>query len=216
MKALIVTGGDCPPLEIIQRLSEGAGLVIAADSGLEACLAARVEPDFVVGDFDSVRRDLLSLISKDKIIEFPEDKDYTDTELAIELALKHGAREIILAGGGAGRLDHLLAVRALFERENPIKEWHTAQESVFLVPAGQKLGFAAEDQATVSVFPLSKGARGMHSRGLKWPLDGLEWDSSQFGLSNKSIMPEVEILSGQRPILVILPLGTGANVVDGK
>jgi thiamine pyrophosphokinase len=212
MQALVVTGGDCPSYEVIRRLSERADLIIAADSGLEACLSAGIEPDFVVGDFDSVQQKSLAQIPKDKILHFPEDKEYTDTELAIELAHNHGAYDIALAGGGAGRLDHLLAVRALFERKNPIQEWHTAQESAFFLPSGHGLRFSAVASLVVSVFPLSKGAKGMHSTGLKWPLDGLKWNSGHFGVSNKSVAPEVEIDAGQEPVIVILPLGTEVNL----
>jgi len=215
MVALIVTGGDCPPHEIIRTLAKAADCVIAADAGLDVCLSAHLKPDFVVGDFDSIGHDSLARVPKDTILQYPEEKDYTDTELAIELAMQRGAQKVVLAGGGAGRLDHLLAVRALFERENPIHEWHTANESVFLVPAGHSLHFSAPTHVIVSVFPLSGGARGMRSRGLKWPLDGLAWDCGHFGVSNRTVMPHVEIASGQEPILVILPLGTEVGILNG-
>jgi thiamine pyrophosphokinase len=214
MVALIVTGGDCPPPEIISALAKEAVLVIAADSGLDVCLSADIEPDIVVGDFDSIRRESLASVSEDKILRYPEEKDYTDTELAVEAAIHRGAQRIVLAGGGAGRLDHLLAVRALFERETPIHEWHTAKECVFLVPAQCSLHFSASSSLVVSVFPLSKGARGMRSQGLKWPLDGLVWDCGHFGVSNRTVTPQVEISSGQEPILVILPLGIRATILE--
>jgi len=167
-----------------------------------------------VGDFDSIQYESLARVPNDKMLRYPEEKDYTDTELAIEAAMHRGAQKIVLAGGGSGRLDHLLAVRALFERENPIQEWHTAKESVFLVPARRSLHFSAPTPLIVSVFPLSQGARGMRSHGLKWPLDGLAWDCGHFGVSNKTVMPQVEIFSGEEPILVLLPLGTKANILD--
>jgi len=214
MIALIVTGGDCPPHEIIRALAKDASCVVAADSGFDVCLSSAIEPDIVVGDFDSIRYGSLARVPNDKILRYPEEKDYTDTELAIEAAMNRGAQKIVLAGGGSGRLDHLLAVRALFERENSIHEWHTAKESVFLVPAQRSLHFSAPTTLIVSVFPLSQGARGMHSHGLRWPLDGLVWDCGHFGVSNKTMMPQVEIFSGQEPILVILPLGTKASILD--
>lgn len=207
MKALIITGGSCPSSGIIQSLSQDAGLIIAADSGLQPCLSANLDPDYVIGDFDSVKTALLARIPQERIIQYPQDKDYTDTELAIDLARKNGATRIVLAGGGAGRLDHLLAVRALFERIAPIHEWHTSAESAFFLPAGEKLYFSSQVGTTVSVFPLSKGAEGMSSEGLKWPLDGLRWDCGHFGISNKTIAQNASITAGKYPILVILPLG---------
>lgn len=215
MKALIVTGGDCPSSEFLLVLAARTDLVIAADSGLDACLAASLRPDFVVGDFDSVHSGSLNLVPPDRVLRYPEDKDYTDTELAINVAREHGGRDIVLAGGGAGRLDHLLAVRALFEREEPIREWHTGRESVFYFPSASTMRFSAPQSIIVSLFPLSDGARGMRSSGLKWPLEGLQWDSGHFGVSNKSIAQEISIYSGENPVLVILPLETEVSISAG-
>jgi len=212
MKALIVTGGDNPPSSVIRHLSENSDIVIAADAGLEICIKAGIEPHIAIGDFDSVDPAILSQLSTEKIFRFPEEKYYSDTELAIDAAHRYGAKDIILAGGGAGRLDHLLAVRALFERNDPIKEWHTAHESVFLVARGLRLQASMSINSIVSVFPVSGGASGMLSKGLKWPLDGLKWKRGEFGLSNKTISEEMEIYSGENSILVILPLGSKVSV----
>lgn len=208
MRALIVTGGESPPISHIIALTHTAELIIAADSGLEVCLNAGVEPDLVVGDFDSVRRELLSRITAKKIIEYPEDKDYTDTELAIAVARGRGADRITLAGGGAGRLDHLLALRALFECAPRIDEWHTAHESVYCIPERKRADFSLEVNSLVSVFPAGDGATGMRSTGLKWPLDGLVWTRGDYGVSNRSVLPHVSIIAGPEPLILILPLGT--------
>ncbi len=208
MEALIVTGGESPPHQYLRTLSKNAHLIIAADSGLEVCIGAEIEPDLVVGDFDSVERQLLSTIARKKIIEYPEDKDYTDTELAIATAREQGADYIVIAGGGAGRLDHLLALRALFNRTRHIDEWHTARETVIYLAGRGIAEFTIEENALVSVFPVAEGASGMRSEGLKWPLDGLVWSRGEYGVSNRSVASRVSIASGEEPILIVLPLGT--------
>ena len=48
----IVGAGDCPPLDNI-RINEG-DTVIAADAGLRYLRAAGINPDSVIGDFDSL------------------------------------------------------------------------------------------------------------------------------------------------------------------
>ena len=48
----IVGAGDCPPLDNI-RINEGDTL-IAADAGLRYLRAAGINPDSVIGDFDSL------------------------------------------------------------------------------------------------------------------------------------------------------------------
>jgi len=208
MRALIVTGGESPPREYIRMLSKSANLVIAADSGLEVCAGANIEPDLVVGDFDSVRREFLSAVTHKKIIAYPEDKDYTDTELAVSAARERGADYIAVAGGGAGRLDHLLALRALFNRTPHIDEWHTARESVVYLAGSGFAEFTIEENSLVSVFPVANGASGMRSEGLKWPLDGLVWSRGEYGVSNRSVGDRVKIASGEEALLLVLPLGT--------
>ena len=48
-------------------------------------------------------------------IRVPAEKNETDTQLALSLALEKGAQEIQLIGGMSGRLDHTLSNLALLE-----------------------------------------------------------------------------------------------------
>lgn len=68
----IVGAGDCPPLDNI-RINEG-DTVIAADAGLRYLRAAGINPDSVIGDFDS----LGSVPEGGKVTELPAEKDVTD------------------------------------------------------------------------------------------------------------------------------------------
>jgi thiamine pyrophosphokinase len=111
-----------------------------------------------------------------------QDKDDTDTELLLALLWEKGCDEVWLAGGGGGRLDHLLAVQALFEREKSPDRWITAAEDIRRIGEGQTL--EAGGGGLVSVFPLGTGPWEAESRGLKWPLAGLPWKRGFFGISN--------------------------------
>ena len=68
----IVGAGDCPPLDNI-RINEG-DTVIAADAGLRYLRAAGINPDSVIGDFDS----LGSVPEGGKVTVLPAEKDVTD------------------------------------------------------------------------------------------------------------------------------------------
>lgn len=209
MKALLLTGGECPSKEFLCLLAAGADLVIAADSGLDAARAAGIVPDLVVGDFDSLADiSLLASIPSERIREYPEDKDDTDTEIAMAAAREKGSDHIIIAGGGGGRLDHLLAITSLFRRSDPPREWHTGHESIYFLAKGKTAFFEASRGETVSVFPaMGEGSRGMDSDGLQWPLKDLVWGKGHFGISNRSMGDTVMISAGTAPLLVILPVG---------
>ena len=108
--ALIFIGGDAPQPSLRDRLPDAA-LVIAADSGWAYATAFGFTPDLLVGDMDSIQPEHLAAAraSDTEIIEHSADKDFTDTELALQLARKFDYRHIHLVSGGGDRFDHLLA-----------------------------------------------------------------------------------------------------------
>jgi thiamine pyrophosphokinase len=216
MEALLVTGGEAPPRSRLEARFGGFGLVCAADSGLDTLVSWGLAPDLVVGDMDSVSSPgLVELFPKAELLVSPRDKDETDTELGLRALAERGAEGIILAGGGGGRLDHLLAIRALFERRDAPRpaEWHTCGEAVYLVEEGRALRLDVSPGATVSVFPLAGGAAGMSSEGLKWPLSGLAWGPGGCGVSNVATQGSIRVSSAKGDLLVLLLL---PSVSEGR
>ena len=206
---LVITGGEGPLAPFLRHLAASADFVIAADSGLDRAREAGLTPELIVGDFDSLAdKGSLSLYEKEHILQFPVDKDATDTEIALDMAFERGPGRVVLAGGGGGRLDHLIGLVSLFRRDPSPDEWHTAGESAFRLKSGEECGFKTSRGAIVSVFPLFERSGGMSSKGLKWPLEGLAWGPGEFGVSNVALGDQVYVKSGSSDLLVILPLGT--------
>ena len=229
MLGLAITGGEGPGPDFCRFLAKNANFVIAADSGLLAAEKAGIKPDWIIGDMDSLNDsgDGIKRLEKypaESVIRFPVDKDFTDTELALDFLWKKGALEIWIAGGGGGRLDHLLAMRSLFERDRFPSRWVTAFEDVRCLDAGYSLGDtnAGEKNSTpvtanelvfecpvdtlISVFPLGdKKARAI-STGLKWPLNDLNWDRGSFGISNRTTEETFTVRVTDGRFLIIVPL----------
>jgi thiamine pyrophosphokinase len=219
---LAIIGGFGPKPETLKDIVRCADLLVAADSGLIAAEEAGLTPDWVVGDMDSLnaastgsaasqgglRR--LEKYPPERVICYPCDKDSSDTELAIALLREKGCGEIWLSGGGGGRTDHLLALHALFERENPPKRWFTGTEEIRCLMEGKVLSATLPPGSLVSVFPLREGPWQAESSGLKWPLNGLSWETDgpaagAFSLSNTVENDPFEIRSQRGRFLVILP-----------
>lgn len=178
----------------------------AADAGLENALGVGAEPDLVVGDMDSLSDlALLGRFPADRVMRFPRDKDETDTEIGFRLLGERGCDEITIAGGGGGRIDHLLAVAGLFEREAPPRAWLTDREEIHLVQGAAF--FSGWRGSTVSVFPLGEVASELSSRGLRWPLDGLRMRRGWAGISNVATADQVRITVGHGRLLVIRLFG---------
>jgi thiamine pyrophosphokinase len=214
---LAIIGGEGPAPEVLREIAGHADIIVAADSGLAAAEDAGVRPDWVVGDMDSL--DAVSRLDKypaERVLRYPHDKDYTDTELAFTLLCERGCSEIWLSGGGGGRTDHLLAVFSLFERHFSPDRWFTANEEIFLLREGQSLDAdmlltakaALGGQKTalkgISVFPLGESPWEAESTGLTWPLDNLPWARGFFSLSNTAPDGAFRIRSLRGRFLVVV------------
>ncbi|MDR3356023.1 MAG: thiamine diphosphokinase [Spirochaetaceae bacterium] len=203
MKGLAFIGGEGPDDELCAGLAVGADLVVAADSGLVRAENAGLRPDWIIGDMDSLDSQArLGAYPPSRVMRFPPDKDFTDTELAVGLLFEKGCDDVTLAGGGGGRLDHVLAIAALFEREPYPLRWFTAREEIYVV--SDEFHFNARKTDIVSVFPLGNGPWKAQSNGLKWPLAPVAWKRGFFGLSNVAETGAVTIkaLSGRFLVLI--------------
>jgi len=205
VKGVLFVGGAVPaPGGVADDLAE-AGLVAAAEAGLERALAMSVTPDFVLGDFDSLAdTSLLERFPADRVLRFPTDKDESDAEIGLRLLAARGCDDVTIAGGGGGRLDHLLALALLFEREGAPRRWVTDREDVRLVDG--EASFDGWRGSTVSVFPLGEGAAELFSEGLRWPLGGLAFARGWAGLSNVADDDRVRVGVGRGRLLVVRSL----------
>jgi thiamine pyrophosphokinase len=156
------------------RLRPQAGdLVLAADGGANLCLAWGWPVDLVVGDMDSVDVAVQQQLEAQgtPFLVSPVDKDETDLELALQLALAKGATEIIIAGALGARIDHTLGNLALLALPA------LAPVSTRVVDGGQTIwlvrnGLVVHGQPgdTLSLIPFGGDARGVTVSGVRWPL----------------------------------------------
>jgi thiamine pyrophosphokinase len=144
---------------------------------------------------------LLNGFPRERVLRFPRDKDETDTEIGLRVMREMGCGSVTIAGGGGGRIDHLLGIVNLFEREQPPKRWVTDGEDIFLVEGTAE--FDARAGQTVSIFPVGSVAARMASTGLRWDLDELEFRRGFPGLSNRALGGPVRLSVGIGKLLVI-------------
>ena len=212
MLGIAFLGGVGPAPETLRELARHADLLAAADSGLIAAELAGLKPDWVVGDMDSVGEicpDDIRRLEKyppERVLRYPPDKDFTDTELAITLLREKGCDEIWLSGGGGGRTDHLLAIYSLFECEHPPDRWFTANEEIRNLKEGGVLNVSLPAGSRVSVLPLCVEPWEAESSGLKWPLNGRVWEKGGFGLSNVAVKGPFNIIAKKGRFMVMWDL----------
>ena len=204
LKGVLVLGGEHPSVDVIEECIINADLVVAVDSGFDYLWDHGLNFDYVVGDMDSTRYGhAIADLPAEKVIHAPTEKDETDTELGLHFLKERNIETVIMIGGGGGRLDHLLGIVALFDREFRPDEWYTRNEGVISID--QPKSFCRLKGKTVSLFPAGSGTCTMGSSGLKWPLDELVWERGSVGISNVVVSDEVVLTPKTGRLLFIYP-----------
>jgi thiamine pyrophosphokinase len=208
-KILIITGGQVDEAFLKERVEQEAySMIIAADHGLLAADRLKLTLDYIVGDFDSVPEQVLAGYRETStpIKTFPTEKDKTDTQIAIELALMHNPSELHLIGATGSRLDHTLANlhllllplqlkvdACILDKNNKI---YLRQESFTLLKSRQYGDY-------ISFLPFTGNVNGLTLIGFKYPLNHITLSAgSSLAISNEIAKEEagVELTEG---ILVV-------------
>lgn len=204
--------GAAPVRFEVPDIGEG-DLLIAADGGYAACLAAGLEPDLVIGDFDSLEGGA-SAAGHAAVVELPCAKDDTDLLAAVRIGLERGYRSFALHCALGGDLGHTAAVIRnlawLREQGCDACAVGAGQMAMVVVPDD---GLVALDSwagdlplgCRVDVFAFGGDAHGVVERGLVWELDGATLKASDsIGVSNEvaSSCPAVGV--GEGRLLVII------------
>ena len=112
-RALIVSGGRIEPDFALQFIEDNTwDCLIGADRGIEFLRRVGFTPTHIVGDFDSSGEEALEYFrekGQSEIYTFCPEKDLTDTQIAVELAMKLRCDNICILGGNGARVDHMLA-----------------------------------------------------------------------------------------------------------
>lgn len=204
-KCIIVAAGDLTVSEM--NISEG-DLVIAVDGGLEYCRALGVEPDLVLGDFDSVGEELLAQVElwersdPERVVRLKPEKDDTDTLAAVRVALERGYNSFLLYGAMGGRLEHTIAniQCLLFLRHHGAVGYMMDAGGMCFVLEDEERHFGASMRGYLSLFSLGEKAEGVDIRGMKYELnDAVITNDFPIGISNEFIGQEavVRVKRGQ-------------------
>ena len=209
-KILIITGGDIDNIFLKEHmLKENYSLIIVADSGLEAVDRLGIKVDHIVGDFDSVSQDLLEKYNKTsvEIHRFSKEKDKTDTEIAIGLALMQDPARIDIIGAIGSRVDHTVAnINLLLLPLGKGIEANIldANNRIYLKDKGFTIDKASQFGKYISLIAFFGPVEDLILKGFKYPLDGIKLDfASSLGISNE-IVDERAIVEFSRGILLVV------------
>ncbi len=178
MQAVVALAGEIHDSPLVRSALDGAGLIVAADSGANRLRQLGILPHVVIGDLDSLRGDDLFNL-KAVGVEFephPDPEQRTDGDVAIEYALRRGATQLIIVGlFGGPRYDHEVANLYLLMHPSlrQIPAWTVDGWTALTVLNGDGISQAhlhGEVGDYVTITAVSERVEGITTAGLKWPL----------------------------------------------
>lgn len=185
MRCVVVGGADIIDYEIIKSYIKENDFFIFCDCGLRHREMLGVEPQLIVGDFDSFENPVLQC----ETIVLPCEKDDTDTVFAVKEAVKRGFDEFLLIGVVGQRLDHTLGnvsiLKMLFDKNISalIVDDYCEMQAV-----GKKTACVDDSFPYFSLINIFGETKGITIKNAKYPLDNAEITCDyQYGVSNEVI-----------------------------
>ncbi len=189
---ILIGAGDLTISEIPIREND---LCIAVDGGYEYCKLLEIDPDYILGDFDSISEkeaEGVAEIAKkqeDKVIILPVEKDDTDMLAAIKLGLSEGYRKFSIYGGMGGRIEHTIAniQCLLYLKEHNAVGYLMDGTGMILVAKEEEISFQESLEGYMSLFSMGDQAT-VSIENMKYLLKEQEVTNSfPIGISNEFI-----------------------------
>jgi thiamine pyrophosphokinase len=198
MNAVIIANGEMQNHARLREIWRAADLRIAADGGaVNARQYLALAPHVLVGDLDSLDdvTHAWCTQARTEIIQHPREKNETDLELALDLAMARGATEITLLGALGGRFDQMMAnVLLLVKPAHAHIAAHLAGVDFDAWLAWEHATIRGRRGETVSLIPLTESVQGIVTEGLRYPLrNETLYLGVARGISNELIAERAEI-----------------------
>lgn len=209
MRLVVFANGKLEKISESSRIIiANADLIIAADGGANHCKQLNIIPDIVIGDLDSIDHELLADYTKKglAIHRYPEQKDATDLELALDYAKSKNAVSVHIFGGLGGRWDMSLAnilLLANVKYQDITITLSGPDCSMQIMHPGKNLVHGDKGQG-ISILPIKEEARGVTLTGFRYPLSHqtIKFGSS-IGVSNIQLS-ETAIIEFETGILLCI------------
>ena len=177
-------------------------ICICADGGANTAKEMEISPDYIIGDLDSIKPEILKFYKdKSKIIK-DENQNKTDFELALELAESLNPKKIIIIGAIGKRIDHTLANIFSISKINKNIRIIIVDHNNSLEIIEKDSDIIGSKDDLVSIVPLTK-IKNLNYKGFKWNVNNLDTNFGWFGISNRLDNKKANISLSKGKLLLI-------------
>lgn len=206
-RIIILANGELPDIDKALGFIKSGDYIICADGGTRHAVGLNIQPNLIIGDMDSAERGALKKFKDAGVgIElFPQDKNETDLELAINRAIGMNPKQIIIVAALGGRLDQTLANITLLTDPRLSKldiRLDDGVEEIYL--CRDQVEILGRSGDIVSLIPWQGTVSEVQTSNLKWPLrkETLYPDKTR-GVSNEMLGETASVSIGSGLLLIV-------------
>jgi thiamine pyrophosphokinase len=189
---LIIANGESPSRKILLKLLRESDCIIAADGGCNICYEFNIYPDYIVGDLDSAKENVLNYFNDAEVI-YLSDQYTHDLAKAIDFAVTLNPKLITAVSVTGKRLDHTLSNLVFLQSAKytiPII-FYDNYGRLSIIEGQHQLDVPAS--TTISIFSFQP-VYGLSLDGFKYILHNQDFPAGFNGLSNVTTQEGARIL----------------------
>lgn len=198
-KTVILADGSFPKHPVPLFFLKNARRIICCDGATEKLLPCGLEPDFIVGDLDSISDELKQRFAR-ILIHNPE-QETNDLTKAVQFCLQRAWRKITILGATGQREDHTLGNLSLLANYSKIAQVQLLTDHGAFISTSKSALYESRPQQQVSIFSLTPSTL-FTTQNLAYPLTNRPLTSWWQGTLNESQAESFTITLDQGEILV--------------
>ncbi len=201
-RCVIIGGADILDYEKTKEYLLPEDFYVFCDCGLRHRRGLGVEPNLIIGDFDSIENPNLDT----ETIVLPREKDDTDTVFAVKEALKRGFEDFLILGVTGQRIDHTLGnvsiLKMLFDKG--VKAL-IVDDYCEMTALGKDTQYIPDTYPYFSIINVFGKSTGISIKNAKYPLENAEITCDyQYGVSNEVVKGKTaEVSVGDGVLLLV-------------
>ncbi|HCY76010.1 MAG TPA: thiamine diphosphokinase [Ignavibacteriales bacterium] len=169
-KCIILANGKSPTKKVVEYfVKKSFSTIICADGGANSAMKLKIIPDYIIGDFDSIKKSTQKYFEKKSIIIKYSRQNDTDVEKCLKFAIRKKITEVVLLGVTGDRLDHTICNLGIVIKYFGKIKLHIAAEKSFLTAFNSTTIIKSKKGETISLYALDNKTK-ITSTGLKYKL----------------------------------------------
>lgn len=167
---IIFLNGDPPRKKVLKKYVKKSSFVLCSDGGANYISQYKLIPNAIIGDMDSIDKQVLKKFKKKNVEVIKiDEQETTDFEKSLNYCVQNNFSSVYVFGGASPRADHTLNNYSIMKRYYKRLNIVLIDNNFEISFINKHISFNYKKGKLVSLLPMAR-ATGVTTRGLEFPL----------------------------------------------